>query len=116
MFAYEATGLSLVSLVVTVWGFIHDANEFTGVIGFQQWIPFTTPQDFDYIPTGTTEGSFKRLDDLAVTSDRPVETLQITVNSESEVIQFVVSSNVQRTAGCGLIQLTVTQECPNVLV
>src|SRR5699024_9271588 len=76
----------------------------------------TTPQDLDDVPTGTAERGFKFLNNLAVTTHRPIETLQVTVDHEGEVIQFVICGNVQCTARFWLIHLTVTKECPHVLI
>src|SRR5699024_11080556 len=114
--ANETTVFSLISLVVTIWCLVHNTNELTRVIGFQQWVPFATPQYLDDIPASTAERSFKFLDNLAITANRAVQTLEVTVDDKRDVVQLVVGSNVECTARFWLIHFTVTKECPDVLV
>src|SRR5699024_5302345 len=114
--ANETTVFSLICLVVTIWGLVHNTNEFTRVIGFQQWVPFATPQYLDDIPASTAERSFKFLDNLAITANLAVQTLEVTVDDKRDVVQLDVGSDVECTARFWLIHFTVTKECPDVLV
>src|SRR5699024_11135878 len=114
--ANETTVFSLICLVGTIWGLVHNTNEVTRLIGCQQWVPFATPQYLDDIPASTTERSFKFLDNLAITANRAVQTLEVTADDKCDVVQLVVGSNVECAARFWLIHFTATKECPDVLV
>ena len=114
--AHEAAGLGLVGLVVAVERLVHDAHELALVVGLEQRIPLAAPQDLDDVPAGAPEVGLQLLDDLAVAAHRPVETLQVAVDHEGEVVELVVGRDVQLTARLGLVHLAVAEEGPHVLV
>jgi hypothetical protein len=76
-------------LVFAVYGFFHPAAEESRVILREQRIPVGAPEDFNHVPTGPTEGSFKLIDDLAVAPNRPVQPLEIAVDDENQVIELL---------------------------
>ena len=102
-------------LVVAVNGFVHQLDQFTAGIFTQQFIPTATPHHFDHVPASTFEDAFQFVDDLAVTGDRAVKTLQVTVDNEDQVIQFFTGSDGDRTFGFRFVHFTVTEERVNGL-
>ena len=114
--AHEAAGLRLEGLVVAVQGLVHDAHELTGVVSLEQGVPLAAPHDLDDVPAGTPEERLQLLDDLAVAAHGAVETLQVAVDHEGQVVQLVVGRELQHTARLGLVHLAVAEERPDVLL
>ena len=111
-----AAGLALVGLEVTVRGLVHDPDEIAGAVAGEERIPLPTPQDLDHVPAGTPEERLQLLHDLAVAAHRTVESLQVAVDHEGQVVQAVVGGQLQQTARLGLVHLAVAEERPHVLV
>src|SRR5690606_12171616 len=103
-------------LVVTVNGFVHQLDQLTAGVFTQQLIPTTAPHDFDHVPASTSEDAFQFVDDLTVTGYRTIQTLQVTVDDEAQVVQLLTSSDGDRTFRFWLIHLTVAQEGVNGLL
>ena len=64
----------------------------------EKLIPLATPHDLDDMPTGTSEERLKFLNDLAVTANGTVESLQVAVDDERQVVETVVCSQLERAA------------------
>ena len=75
-------------LVVAVNGFVHQLNQLTAGVFTQQLIPTAAPDNLDNVPASTTEDAFQFVNDFAVTGDRAVQTLQVAVDDEDQVVQF----------------------------
>ena len=75
-------------LVVAVNGFVHQLNQLTAGVFTQQLIPTTAPDNLDNVPASATEDAFQFVNDFAVTGDRAVQTLQVAVDDEDQVVQF----------------------------
>ena len=103
-------------LVVAVQGLVHDVDEGVVLVGGEQLIPAAAPDDLDDVPAGALEEGLELLDDLAVAAHRAVETLQVAVDDEGQVVQALLSGELEHTAGLGLVHLTVTDEGPRVLL
>src|SRR5690606_24138290 len=108
--AHEPAGLALVGLVVAVGGGVHQVDERTVAILGQQRVPFATPDDLDDVPAGAAEVGLELLHDLAVAADGSVETLQVAVDDEVEVVELFEGGDVEHAAALGLIELAVTEE------
>jgi hypothetical protein len=80
------------------------------------WIPLPTRDDVDLIPLGSAEEALEFLDDLAVSSHRSMESLQVAGDHKGEVVQVVVCGHGERATGLDLVHLTVTEERPDVRV
>ena len=87
MFAHVRAVFGFVSLVVTVQTFFHAFAQDTVFVFCQEAVPTATPNDFDNIPACAGKVTFQFLDDFAVTADRTVQTLQVTVDDENQVVQ-----------------------------
>ncbi len=82
-----ATALSFEILKLAVHGKIHLLLEQSLVVLGEQRVPVSPPNDLNHIPARAPEIAFQLLDDLAVASNRTVETLKIAVHHEYEVVQ-----------------------------
>ncbi|XPE38080.1 hypothetical protein ACNKHS_00795 [Shigella flexneri] len=102
-------------LVVAVNGFVHQLDQFTAGIFTQQFIPNGYPHHFDHIPASTFEDAFQFVDDVAVTGDRAVKTLQVTVDNEDQVIQFSRVAMVIAPSIAGSSICTIAEERVNGL-
>ena len=77
----------LEGLEVTIGGAVHQLDERTIAILREELIPFPSPYDLEDIPSCASEERFEFLDDLAVSTDRAIESLQIAVDHEDEVVE-----------------------------
>ncbi|CQR22796.1 Uncharacterised protein [Yersinia enterocolitica] len=110
MFAHISAVFGFEGLVVAIQRFVHQLDQFTAGIFTQQLIPTTTPNHFQNLPASTTEDTFQLINDFAVTSNRAIKALQVTVDNENQVIQFFTGRDGDRTFGFWLIHLAVAQE------
>ena len=79
----------------------------------EQFVPPRTPDHLDDVPAGTAEHGFEFLDDLAVATHRTIETLQVAVDDEDEVVELLARRQRKRTECFGFVALTVTEIRPH---
>ncbi|MNH05287.1 hypothetical protein D3C79_646070 [compost metagenome] len=113
--AYVSAVFGFEGLVVAVQGFVHQLDQFAAGVFTQQFIPTSAPDHFQYLPACAGEDAFQLIDDLAVTGDRAVQTLQVAVDDEYQVVQLLTGSDGDRALGFRLIHLAVAQEGVNGL-
>ena len=106
----------LVALIFAVQGLHHDALQDAILVARQQRVPVRTPDQFQNIPASTTEVPLKLLDDLAVAAHWPIQTLQIAVDDEHEVIEFLASRQTDRPQRLGFIHFAVTAKDPDLAI
>ena len=116
LLADELSVVRAESLEVTVGGGVHQVDEFAGLVPLEQLIPLASPDDLDDGPAGTPEEGLELLDDLGVAADGSVETLQVAVDHEGQVVQVVQCGELDQATGLRLVHLTVTEERPHVLL
>ena len=103
-------------LVVAVQGLVHQLNQFTAGVFAQQLVPTAAPDHFQHLPACAGEDAFQFVDDLAVTGDRAVQALQVTVDDEHQVVQLLAGGDGDGAFGFRLIHLAVAQEGVNGLL
>ena len=84
-------GTDDVFLVIAIDRLAHPVDEDAIGIAGEQRIPIGTPDDLDDVPAGAAEGPFQFLNDLAVAADRAVEPLQVAVDDEDQVVEFLAA-------------------------
>src|SRR5690606_16990183 len=94
-------GLGLVRLVVAVRRDVHEVDQSAVGVGGQQRVPLAAPDDLDDVPPGAAEQRLHLLDDLAVAAYRAVETLQVAVDDEGEVVELLTCGRADRADGLG---------------
>ena len=104
------------ALRFTVGRLGHPVHEHAVDVARQQIVPFTRPQHLDHVPARAAEDGLELLDDLAVPAHRTVETLQIAVHHEGQIVEALACRDVQRAERLGLVALAVADECPNARV
>ena len=108
--------LGLEVLVLAVDAFHHQpAQQALGVL-LQQRIPARTPHHLDDVPARAEERGFEFLDDLAVAAHRPVETLQVAVDDEHEVVELLAHRHRDRAERLRLVHLAVAEEGPDLAI
>ena len=80
------------------------------------WSQAAAPDDLDDVPAGALEEGLELLDDLAVTAHGAVETLQVAVDDEGQVVQALLGGELEHAAGLGFVHFTVAKEGPRVLL
>ena len=80
----------------------------------QQWIPILAPQHLDHVPAGAAEGGFQFLNDLAVAAHGTVEALQIAIDDEDQVVEFLARAERERPHGFGLVHFAIAEKCPDL--
>ena len=73
----------------------------------------SSPDNFDDIPSSTSEITLKLLDDFTVASHRAIQSLQIAVNDENQVVEFFAPSQREGAKRFRFITFTVAQKSPN---
>ena len=80
----------------------------------KQSVPARAPQHLDDVPAGPPEVGLELLDDLAIAPHWPVETLQVAVDDEDEVVELLASCQRDRAQALRLVHLAVAHEGPDL--
>lgn len=89
MLAEICAGFSAILLVLAVHDLAHALHEKPIGVFFEQGIPIAAPQNFDDVPSSAAKNRFQLLNNLAVASHRPIESLQIAVDDEDQVVELL---------------------------
>src|SRR5690606_38146261 len=81
--------VGLVGLVLAIDRFEHDPLQDAFGIEGQERVPVRTPDQLDDVPAGAPEVGLELLDDLAVAPYRTVEPLQVAIDDEDQVVEFL---------------------------
>ena len=84
--ADKLAGFGLVGLVVAIWSAVHEVHQSALTVLCQQVVPLASPDHLDNVPARAAEEGFKFLDDLAVTANRSVKTLQVCVHNKGQIV------------------------------
>ena len=107
---------SLVVLVLAVAGLVHALAQQAVLVLCEQGVPVAAPDHLDDVPTVAPEGRLEFLDDLAVAANRAVQTLEVAVHHEDQVVEFLAAGKRQASQALRLVALAVTQEGPHLAV
>ena len=114
--AHVGTVVGLAGLVFAVDGLHHDAAQGAVGIARQQRIPVRAPDELDDVPATAAEVTFQFLDDLAVAAHRAIQTLQVAVDDEDEVVELFAGGQTDGTQRFGFVHLAVAAEDPDLAV
>src|SRR6185503_19948926 len=84
-----ASGFRRVLLPLAIHDFAKAFDEEAFLIGSKQGIPEPSPDRLDDVPSGATKCGYEFLDDVAVAAHRAVETLQVAVDDEDQIVEFL---------------------------
>ena len=105
-----------VPLELTVDGGVHLVEEHAVFVLGEEFVPLRAPDDLDHVPARASEHGLELLDDLAVAAYWAVESLQVAVDHEHEVVEVLARGEGDRAESLGLVALTVTEERPDAAV
>ena len=105
-----------VLLVLAIDDLAHALGEQAFVVGREQRIPVAAPQDLDDVPAGAAEDRLEVLDDLAVAAHRAVETLEIAVDDEDQVVELLARGEANRAERFGFVGLAIAEKRPDLRV
>jgi hypothetical protein len=108
--------LRLVGLVVTVGRDVHQVDQRAVGVLREQGVPLAAPDHLDHVPAGAPEERLELLDDLSVAAHRAVETLQVAVDDEGEVVQLLAGRDADGAERLRLVHLAVAEERPDPLL
>ena len=108
--------VGLVGLEITVGGGVHQVHQRAVLVGVQQGVPLAAPHHLDDVPAGAAEERLQFLNDLAVAAHRPVESLQVAVDDEGQVVQRLQGGDLGLAAALRFVHLAVAEERPHVLI
>ena len=112
MFAHIRAIFGFVGLVIAIDDFFHAFQQQTGLVFRQQPIPLAAPHHLDDVPACATEHTFQFLNDLAVAAHWAIQTLQVAVNDEDQIVQAFATGHRDRAQGFRLIRLAIAQVRP----
>ncbi len=112
--AVEAAVGRRVFLEFAVDGFVQSLEDHVVAIAREQRVPVRTPHDLDDIPAGAGEQPFEFLHDRSVAAHRAVESLQVAVDDEDQVIEPFARRHRQPGDGFGFVHLAVADEAPDL--
>ena len=95
--AHECAVIGLEALVITIESGVHQVHKCAILVCFKQGISFATPDHLDDVPASALEEGLELLDDLAIAAHRAIQTLQVAVDYEGEVIQVLACSELEKT-------------------
>jgi hypothetical protein len=108
--------LGLEGLVLAVDRLHHALLEDALLVAQQERVPLGSPDQLDDVPAGAAESAFEFLDDLAVAAHRPVETLQVAVDDEDQVVELLARGHADGAERFDLVGLAVAEEGPDLAV
>ncbi len=81
------SALDKVFLILAVADLAHAPDQQPVTIAADEAVPVGAPDDLDDIPSRATENGLQFLNDLAVATDRPIQSLQIAIHYEDQVVE-----------------------------
>ncbi|CAB4809140.1 unannotated protein [freshwater metagenome] len=111
--ANEVAIFDRVTLKLAVDGVVHLIEQHAVGVGGQQVVPLGSPDHLDHVPAGTAERGLEFLDDLAVAAHGTIESLQVAVDHEDQVVELLSARQRNRPERFGFVALTVAQKCPH---
>ena len=116
MFAHIGAVFGLVVLVFPVDRLVHAPLHAAVFVGGEQRIPQATPDHLVDVPVGAFEHAFQFLNDLTVAAHRAVQTLQVAVDDEHQVVEILTAGQGNGAEGFRLVAFAVTDEAPDALL
>ena len=96
-----------VLLILAVGDLVHALHQPSAGVPGEQRIPVVPPDNLEHMPAGPPESGLQLLDDLAVAPHRAVQTLEIAIDHEGQIVQLLPGGQGDGPQGFGLIQFAV---------
>ena len=108
------SALDEVFLILTVADFTQSPHQQSVAIVLNQAVPIRAPDALDHVPARAAENRFQFLNDLSVAAHRTVESLQVAVHHEDQVVELFARRQRDRSQRLRLVHLAVAEKCPNL--
>jgi len=103
-----------VTLVITIDTLLHAMAQHAVDILGQQAVPAAAPDDLGHVPVCAAKAALEFLDDLAITPHRAVETLQVAVHYQHEVVEFFPRRNIDCAKHFRFVGFTIADKTPDL--
>ena len=100
-------------LVLAVDRGVHSVEQHPVHVLGEECVPTRAPDHLDHVPAGAAEHRLELLDDLPVAAHRPVQSLQVAVDDEDQVVEMLAAGDAEGADGLGLVHLAVAHEAPD---
>ncbi len=105
-----------VLLILAVDDLAHPLHEHAVAVLLEQRVPLAAPDDLEDVPAGTAENRLQLLDDLPVAAHRAVESLEVAVDDEDQIVEFFAGGERDGAKRFGFVGLAVAEEGPDLRV
>ena len=109
-------GLGGVLLELAVHRRVHLVQQHPFHVLGQQVVPGAAPDHLDHVPARPPEEGLELLDHLAVAPHRTVESLEVAVDHEDQVVEVLPPGHSEGADGLGFVEFPVTHEAPHPAV
>ncbi len=110
------TAVPFERLIFAVDAFLHALAQEPLGIAHEQRVPIRPPQHLDHIPAGAAEIALQFLHHTTVAANRAVETLQVAVDDENQVIELFACRQRNGALRFRLVHLAVAHERPDLAI
>ena len=114
--AHVGAVVRLERLVLAVDALVHQLAQDALVVRLEEGIPVRAPDHLEHVPARPAEVRLELLDDLPVPAHGTVETLQVAVDDEDEVVEALAARERDRAHRLRLVHLAVAHERPDLAV
>src|SRR6185437_16973082 len=116
LLARVSPALGLEVLILAIHALTHALHQQAGSIAGKQIVPILAPEHLNDVPTRTAEDAFQLLNNVAIAAHWTVEPLEIAVDDENQVIEFLARGERNRAERLHLVRLAVADEGPDVTI
>src|SRR5438445_2376887 len=116
MLAHIRAGFDNELLVFAIDKLAHPFYKQSFGVALENGIPLAAPKNLDDVPAGTAKSRLKLLNDLSVAAHGTIETLQVAVNDEDQIIELLARREGDGAERFRLIGFAVAEESPNFCV
>ena len=79
----------------------------------EEVVPRTAPEHLDDVPAGPSEAALQFLNDLGISTDRPVKALQVAVHRHHDVVKALATGKGELRKRLGFVGFTVAHRVPH---
>ena len=74
------------------------------------------PDNFNHVPARTSENAFQLLNNFAISTNRPIEALQVAINHENQIVETFSSCLSYSPQRFGFIHLSIAKKGPDFAI
>src|SRR5208337_3372856 len=101
-------------LVLAIHNLAQALYQQAGLVARKQAVPIGSPYHLNDVPACAAEGRLQLLDDFASATHRAVQTLEVAIDHEDQVVELLARGQGERAHGLWLIGLSVAYKRPHL--